>query len=75
MHKNLTLRLEEAVIRRARVVAVLEDKSLSQWVSELIIRKVGSSPDPAARKKALRHMERGLHLGGVYPTRDQLHER
>lgn len=76
MAKNITLKLEEGVLRKAKHLAVEQDKSLSQWVAELIARSVERDEDYAgARRRALARMERGMHLGGKPLTREEAHER
>jgi len=54
MTKNVTLRLDEAVLKKARHAAVEEDQSLSQWVADLIataVRREGEFNQ--AKKRAL----------------------
>ena len=76
MTKNVTLRLDEAILREARHQAVEADKSLSQWVAELISLEVGRGKAyEAARRRAIKRMEKGFPLGGKPIPRDELHER
>lgn len=76
MAKNLTLRIDEGVLRKARHAAVEEDLSLSQWVTGVIRRAVGQDTEyERARREAMRLMSRGFHLGGKPLSRDELHER
>ena len=76
MTKNVTLRLEEAILKQARHRAVEADQSLSQWVAGLIAREVTGGPAyDAARRRALKRMRRGFDLGGKPIPRGQLHER
>jgi hypothetical protein len=76
MLKNLTLRVDDTVLRRARIEAVKRDQSLSQWVAELIEKAVEEDPQyEAARRSARRLMARGFHLGGKALSREALHER
>jgi hypothetical protein len=76
MRKNITLRLDEAILKEARHRAVGADQSLSQWVTGLITREVGKEEAyERARRRALNHMEKGLPLGGKPIPRDELHER
>jgi len=37
MGKNVTLRLNEAIIRKAKHAAMEQDQSLSKWVAGLIV--------------------------------------
>jgi len=76
MAKNITLRLGEAVLRKAKHLAVEQDKSLSQRVAELIAKCVERDEDyAAARRRALARIDRGMHLGGRPLTREEAHER
>lgn len=76
MGRNVTLRLDEAVIRKARHAAVELDQSLSEWVTKLITNAVAKEERTAsARDKALRRMERPFHLGGSPLSREETHER
>ena len=76
MTKNITLRLEEAVLRKAKQTALQHDQSLSKWVAGLIVQIV-SAPDifHATKQRVLRRLETGFHLSGAPMRRDQLHER
>jgi hypothetical protein len=76
MTKNVTLRLDEGVLRKARHLAVEHEQSLSQWVASLIARTV--SQDDAfksARTRALRRLGKGFRLGGRPMSRQDVHER
>ncbi len=76
MMKNVTLKLDEAVLQRAKHKAVEEDCSLSEWVAKLISEQVSRSSDyAAARARAIKRLETGFHLGGKPLTRDEAHER
>jgi hypothetical protein len=76
MGKNVTLRLDESIIRKARHVAVEHDQSLSEWVAGLITQAVlKKARSLSAREKALRRMERGFRLGGSSLSREEAHER
>ena len=76
MTRNITLRLDEAVLQRAKHKAVEADCSLSEWVAKLIAEQVsGTSDYAAARKRALKWLDTGFDLGGKPLTRDEAHER
>ena len=76
MGKNVTLRLDEAVLRRARLAAVEQDQSLSEWVAGLIAHAISKKDRSlSAREKALKKMEQGFRLGGRPLTRGEAHER
>lgn len=76
MGKNVTLRLDEAIIRKAKHDAVERDQSLSEWVAGLITHATSKKDRSlSAREKALRRMDRGFHLGGSPLSRGETHER
>jgi len=76
MTRRITLRLDEAVVRRCQRAALREDKSVSQWVTDLILESLARQPGfQRARKDALRNLAIGMDLGGHAIARDELHER
>lgn len=76
MPKNITLRLEEAVLRSAKEMAFKLDISLSQWVSQLIIKTVHQKKNfQSAQKRALKRLEKGFDLEGAPLERDRVYER
>ncbi|MCA9794951.1 MAG: hypothetical protein KC910_24250 [Candidatus Eremiobacteraeota bacterium] len=76
MLKNITLKLDEQILARVRHRAVDENKSVSGWVADLIVRALGEVDDfEAARAGALRALEEGMPLGGEPLSREDLHER
>ena len=76
MTKNVTIRLDGAILKKCRYRAIEEDKSLSQWISDVLIRVVSEKEQyEDARKSALQRMERGFHLGGKPLSRGEIHER
>ena len=76
MAKNVTLKLDDAVLRQAKHLAVEQNTSLSQWLTDLIVQRVTDrSGYAAARRRALKRQDAGLRLGGKALTRDQAHER
>jgi hypothetical protein len=76
MTRNVTLRLDDAVLRKARHIAVEHDQSLSQWVSSLICRTVSQDETfKSARRRALRRLGKGYRLGGRPLSRQEIHER
>lgn len=76
MNKNVTLRLDEAVLRKARHTAVEQDQSLSEWVADLVTRAISETDrKQSARTGALHRMRKGLHLGGTPLSREETHGR
>ncbi len=76
MQRNVTLKLEDSLLTRARKLAVEEGTSLSAWVAGLIVENLNQREETwAARARALARMERGFALAPGRISRDELHER
>ena len=76
MTKNVTLKVDENLLKKCRQIAVAKDKSLSQWLMELMARAVDEQTNYArARRRALKRLEKGFRLGGAPLSRKSLHER
>ncbi|MBT4499477.1 MAG: hypothetical protein HOC74_17235 [Gemmatimonadetes bacterium] len=74
MSKNVTIRLDEAVIKKCRHAAVETDKSLSQWIADELVKVVSAQDvEQAAKKRALRRLEAGFSLGGKPLTRGEIY--
>ena len=76
MTKNVTLRMDEDLLRELRHRAVDAHMSLSAWITATLKNMV---PHPREleeqRTRAIRRMEQGFHLGGKAMTRDDIHVR
>ena len=74
-HQNLTIRLAQETVRKAKVLAARRGVSLSMLVSSQI-EHLANQEDAyeRAHREALRLMERPLPIGGTI-VREQLHER
>lgn len=75
--KNITLSLNEDLLRKVRIMAAEEGKAVSQLVSELLEerlrRKKGVS---VARKRSLSRLANPpFSLGGKPLSREEVHER
>jgi len=74
MSRNVTIRLDEAIVRKCRHSAVEEDKSLSQWIADVLVDVVSAGDvEHAARERALRRLEEGFSLGGTPLTREEVY--
>lgn len=77
--QNITLALPRLLLRRAKLLAVKRDTSVSGLLSEFleeVVRRDGEYEK--ARRKALRDLKRPASLGTrgrANWTRDELHER
>lgn len=75
--RNITLSLDEEVLREARVLAAKKGLSVSALLrSELMRMVVQERKYVKARESAVRRLKRGYSLGGgPLPDRDELHDR
>lgn len=74
--KNVTVTMDEAVLRRARIAAASEGKSLSKFISETVEQRIGR---PMTQSEALEQFLAGppLHVldeNGKAPTRNQIYD-
>ena len=77
MKTNVTLKLDSALLREARVLAAEEGRSMSALLTdrlESLIRE--RKAFDKARRRALARLREGLDLQWTPPmSRDELHER
>jgi hypothetical protein len=78
-NRNVTLSIPKVLLRRAKIVAAGQDKSLSQFMRESLEEKVREETDyNKARKRQLRLLRDGLDLGTrgqIDTSREELHAR
>lgn len=76
MTRQITLQLDEAVLREAERMAAEEDRSVAEWAAEVIAERIRhNAAFKTARTRALARLDRGFDLGGRPLTREQAHER
>ena len=74
--KNVTITIDETILKKARHDAVEHDQSLSQWVSGLIIKAVErKSGLSQARERALKRLKKGFSLKGMPLKREEIYDR
>ena len=74
--RNVTLKLDENLLKKSRQIALAKEKSLSQWLSDLIARALNEDARYAkAKKRALERLEKGFPLSGQPLNREEAHER
>lgn len=78
-NRNITLSLDDEVLRRARVMAVERRTSLSRMLAEMLEELVERETHYVlARERNLARLEEGWNLGtggSIRWDRDELHER
>ncbi|MEX1295434.1 MAG: DUF6364 family protein [Candidatus Limnocylindrales bacterium] len=78
MQRNLTVRLDETTIRKAKIVAAKRSTSVSRLVADEIDRLVREDDAyEQARVEALSDLESGFDLGteGRLPPREAAYDR
>ena len=76
--KNVTITMDEAVAKQARVRAAEAGKSLSRWVGELVEKEVINPSTRQDQLGTLRQLIYGVGWPGIsesLPSRDELHDR
>ena len=73
--RNITLKLPTETLRKAKIVAAERGTSISALLAEKIEELAGEDEQyEAARRHALRWLDRGWKMGGRPASRDDLHE-
>jgi hypothetical protein len=77
--QNVTLSIPRTLLKQAKIIAAVQDKSLSQLMRESLEEKVREEAGyKKARTRQLRLLKQGLDLGTggqVKISRDELHAR
>ena len=75
--RNITVRLDEKTVRRAKLVAARRGTSVSRLLAEQIRElAVRDESFAAAQRTALAALARGYHMGGtIKATREDWHDR
>jgi len=76
MSGNITLRLDEKILKRVKHLAVDRDQSVSAWVGDLVTRTVTELDSfEANRRKALKDLSKPVLVKKGPMGRDEAHER
>lgn len=78
MTQNVTLKLDRALLREAKVYATQKKTSLSQLMMMALKAFIGRQGGyEKAKKKAMAALKKGFQLGGgsYYSSREDLHQR
>lgn len=75
--QNVTISLSKPTLRKAKLLAVRRDTSISGLLAQQIEFLVGEEEAyEVAERQAKQLLEHGFHMGGVRPaSREELHER
>jgi hypothetical protein len=74
--KNVTVTMDEALLRRARIAAAQEGKSLSKFIAETVERQIGRE---ITQKEAIERFLAGPLMdltdeNGKAPSRDKIYD-
>jgi predicted transcriptional regulator len=77
MKSNITLKLDDALLRKARILAAESDTSISALLAQQLEKAVRDREGyEQAKRQALAALTKGFNLGFKPPrSRDELHER
>lgn len=76
MTRNVTIRMDEDMLRALRHRAVDEQVSLSRWIVHVLHDALGPGESREdVRQRALARLKAGFHLGGNALSREQSHAR
>jgi len=81
MEKNITLRLDEDILKLCKYKAVESSKSLSKWVAELLQREIENTllkeqkEYEIVKQRALIKISKGYSLDKKPLKREEMHER
>ena len=77
--QNVTLSLPRSLLKKAKTLAVMKDKSLSELLRETLEEKVNKETGyQKAKSRQIAFMEKGIDLGTqgkITVPREDLHER
>lgn len=76
MTKNITLRMDEQLLKDVKHIAIEKDMSVSAWIVQAVEKAAkNSSRYDEAKAFIMNAMEEAPDYGGQKFTRDELHER
>jgi hypothetical protein len=77
LKRNITLSIEENLLKKAKLVAAMKETSVSGLLTEQLSRIVNEDDQyEVSRRRALSRLKKGFHLGGrILATREELHDR
>ena len=76
MKQNITLSIDQGLIKKARILAAKRNTSVSRMLGDELTRLVASAEDyDRAHRNALALMKEGFRLGGRPAARESLHDR
>ena len=77
--RNVTLSLPKTLLKKAKILAVMKDRSLSDLLRETLEEKVKEETGhQRAKERHIALMEKGFNLGTkgrITISREELHER
>ncbi|MGD9159836.1 MAG: DUF6364 family protein [Desulfobacteraceae bacterium] len=77
MKQNITLSIDKEILKKSKILAAKKEMSVSKMLGD-ILKELTEKDDEylAAKKKAVKNLENGFHLGGEKTwCREDLYER
>ena len=77
MKQNITLKLDQEILKKGKIIAAQKQTSLSRLLSEFLMQIIEEEEFyELSKSKALNILKKGYHFGGKAAcSRDELHER
>ena len=73
--KNLTLAIDQGLLKQAKHLAIERDVAVSELVAQLLKKALDESGLAQRKQNAIRLLRKGIKLGGKPLTRDQIYQR
>jgi len=77
MKQNITLSIDQDLIKKVKVMAAQRQTSISGMLSDELRKVIQETEEYQwAKRRAMNNLKKGFHFGGVtMPSREDLHER
>jgi Family of unknown function (DUF6364) len=75
MKKNITLALDDGLLKQAKHLAVEREMAVSELVAQLIQAALDESGAKRRKERAVKLLRKGIKLGGRPLSRDEIYER
>lgn len=77
MKQNITLSIDKEILKKSKILAAKKDISVSKMLGDILKDLTEKDNEyTAAKKKALKNLDSGFHLGGKKTwSREDLYDR
>lgn len=73
--KNITLSIDANLLKQIKHLAVDKELVVSEFVTQLLERALDESGIKLRKERAIRLLKKGIKLGGVPLSRDEIYKR